>query len=135
MNNRVGIILVDDNDIDLMIGGRLISVINPDIVLKTFAGGEAFLQWIQSESNQCIAQKVIVFIDIYMPKMNGFEVAEKAYKLFENKGCTIECYLLSATIDDYDLQKIERHPLISGFIGKPITQAILNELVGNSKVV
>lgn len=129
--NQIGIVLVDDNDIDLMIGERLISVVNPDIAVKTFASGNTLLEWLQSDSHQCIAQKVIVFIDIYMPKMNGFEVAEKAHKILDSKGCKAECYLLSATIDDLDLQKIESHTLISGFVGKPITQHVINQLVGS----
>jgi len=129
MSNDIGIVLVDDNDIDLMIGERLISVINPDVRVVAFPCGKELIAWLSSKEHTCIARRIIIFIDIYMPEMNGFMVAEQAHQILTKKGCKAECYLLSATIDDSDLQKIKNHPLIAGFVGKPITPAIINKLI------
>ena len=131
MNNSIGIVLVDDNDLDLMIGERLISVVNPGVKVETFNCGDELFDWLSGKDHACIAKKVIFFIDIYMPKVNGFMVAEKASKILKAKGCDAECYLLSATIDDSDLRKIKDHPLIAGFIGKPITKEVLFSVVEN----
>ena len=135
MSKEIGIILVDDNDIDIMIGERLISVINPDINVVTFPCGKELIQWLSSDNHKCIARRVFIFIDIYMPEMNGFTVAEQAFSILNEKGCKAECYLLSATIDDSDIQKIDNHPLISGFVGKPLTPAIINKLIGELDTV
>ena len=129
MNETITIALVDDNDIDLMIGERLISVVNPDINVETFSSGEALLLRLASKNHMCLAQKMIFFIDIYMPQMNGFEVVERAKKITQKNGCKVDFYLLSATIDDIDLKKIKKHPDVTGFIGKPITANVLDELV------
>ena len=135
MNNTFTILLIDDNDIDLMIGERLISVVNPDVKVNGFTRGQRALDWLKDLGSDCLHQKVVLFIDIYMNEMNGFEVAHRATQLIESFGCEAECYLLSATIDDSDLRRIKNDPKIKGFIGKPITQDVLNNIVLTSKSV
>jgi response regulator RpfG family c-di-GMP phosphodiesterase len=133
MNRSLRIIIVDDNEIDLMIGKRLISRVQPSIVVETFNCGKQAVEWAINNSINCIEEKWIFIIDIYMPQSNGFDVISDISLAIDEKMNSTQYYLLSATIDQYDMAKIKSNPLIKQFIGKPITTSLINELIANNQ--
>ncbi len=131
MGRKLNIVIVDDNEIDLMIGERMISRVNASINVKTFPSGDEALAWIKEEGKDCIDQKTIFLIDIYLPNCNGFIVSKDIVKLSKEQKCECICYLLSATIDQSDKRKIELNKDLKGFIGKPITVDVINNIIEN----
>ena len=131
MGKKLNIIIIDDNDIDLMIGERLISRVNSNIGVKTFSTGNEATAWLKEDSVNCCDEKTIFLIDIYLPNCNGFKVSEEIVKISKGKKCECVCYLLSATIDQSDKRKIANNKNLEGFIGKPITVDIINNILKN----
>jgi CheY-like chemotaxis protein len=62
----------------------------------------------------------VLFLDINMPSMTGWEFLDK----FENLPAHIHkqfiIYILSSSIEEPDYQKASLHPLVSGFLSKPL---------------
>jgi response regulator RpfG family c-di-GMP phosphodiesterase len=132
VNDDVNIVVVDDNEIDLMIGKRLISRVNSNIKVKTFSSICEVISWVNSEEEYFKKNKVVFFIDIYMPHGNGFKLSEDIFNTISNeKDKNAIFYLLSATIDDVDLRKVKKSDLIKGFIGKPLTVEIINQVISD----
>lgn len=128
MKNRIGIIIIDDNELDLMISERLINRVNPDIMVITFSSGAVALEWLESIDSKALPQNLIFLVDIYIPEMNGFEIVKRLSKHFEGV-IPAMYYLLSASIDDTFGRRMSKYPDIKGFIGKPLSVEAINEMV------
>ena len=129
MGKKLNIIIVDDNEIDLMIGERMISRVNANINVKTFSTGGKAIAWLKEGERNCYDEKTIFLIDIYLPNCSGFIVSKDIVELSKEQNCACECYLLSATIDHSDKRKIELNKNLKGFIGKPITVDVINHII------
>ena len=129
MGKKLNIIIVDDNEIDLMIGERMISRVNANINVKTFSTGSKAIAWLKEENRDCDEEKTIFLVDIYLPNCSGFIVSKDIVELSKKQNCECVCYLLSATIDHSDKRKIELNKNLKGFIGKPLSVDIINNII------
>jgi len=70
----------------------------------------------------------IIFLDINMPKMDGWEFLDeyKKFPLFICQKCKV--FILSSSIDDSDIEKSKTYKSVHGFISKPLTLSKLEEL-------
>tara|TARA_R110002050_G_scaffold221792_2_gene357676 strand:+ start:48178 stop:48579 length:402 start_codon:yes stop_codon:yes gene_type:complete len=133
MNKSIRIIIVDDNEIDLMIGKRLISRVEANIVVNTFLSCESLYEWLNQFKKEEIPTQWVFLIDIYMPKCNGFEVVKELTNLMKPITKNTSYYLLSATIDFADVQRIKMDNTIKEFIGKPITVDLIQKMLTENK--
>jgi len=129
VSEKLSIVIVDDNEIDLMIGERLLSRVDDSIVVYTFSCADDVLLWLENSKIEELAEVTLFLIDIYMPVFNGFYVADKVIEKFEKLPKQAACYLLSATIDISDTRKINRNSKVQGYIGKPITVHLFKDLI------
>lgn len=67
------ILNVDDDSDDREFFGDAVKAVDPEIPLMAFANGEELLYYLEKSKNQ----PDYIFIDINMPKMNGYECAEE----------------------------------------------------------
>ena len=70
----------------------------------------------------------IIFLDINMPVMDGWEFLEiftKEFELFHDK---IKVVILSSSVNPADLELAKNHPLVINFIPKPIGETELENL-------
>lgn len=68
----------------------------------------------------------ILFLDINMPMMDGWEFMEaiKDSKIVNE----LKIYITSSSINPIDLEKAERNPLIKGFVSKPLDPIKLKKI-------
>ncbi len=69
----------------------------------------------------------VIFLDIRMPTMDGFEFLERYDKLNINKNGT-KIYLLSSSLDPADIKRSTANKYITQLIHKPLTKQILAEI-------
>lgn len=117
-------LLIDDNYIDNFVTRRILESSNfaEEIIVEQSAPDA-----IDSLRDGVIRPDVI-FLDLRMPMMNGFEFLQEYDKLnFESKN-DIKIFMLSSSLDPTDVKRSSQNKYISQFIHKPLTHKILAEL-------
>jgi len=125
MSNRYKTcLLIDDNYIDNFVTRRILESSNfADQVIVSQSATEA----IDSLRLGSVKPDVI-FLDIRMPLMGGFEFLQEYDKIeIENKN-RIKIFMLSSSLDPTDLKKSMNNKYITQFIHKPLTLKALDEI-------
>lgn len=125
MNLPQRILLVDDNDAD--------NVFHEIVLRKAgFAGEvigfEAGPDLLAFLSGDPLTTPTCIFLDINMPMMNGFEVAQEAAPLIEGK-LTVILVMLTSSGSPLDRDRAAAMPVISGYLTKPLTVDQARELI------
>jgi len=124
MSNYKTCLLIDDNYIDNFVTRRILEGGN-------FAEKVVVLQSATDAISSLRAGAVkpdVIFLDIRMPGMGGFEFLQEYDKLeIENKQA-IKIFMLSSSLDPTDLKKSSNNKYITQFIHKPITQKTLDDI-------
>lgn len=127
------LMLVDDNEIDLMIHTKIISIAKLFDKIISFQSGEEALYYLKNNINNPDNLPQFILLDIQMPEMNGFEFLE-LYKALPKKFtdyCGIS--ILSSTLDFGDIKKAEANPFVLQLIKKPLKiddlKAVLNHSI------
>src|SRR6056297_406212 len=63
----------------------------------------------------------VIFLDLNMPIMNGWEFLDELIKLHNNSLNKTVIYVVSSSVDPKDIDRIKEYELISNYILKPIT--------------
>ncbi len=71
----------------------------------------------------------IIFLDINMPIMDGFQFMEEYVKLKPRVGKNITVYMVSSSMDPFDVDRAKKISEISDYILKPIKPGQLSEIV------
>jgi len=118
MNNQPHALLVDDDDIFNMLHGEVLKRLIPDVRMDVFKSGQELIEYLQQSPDEKID---LIFLDIRMPVMDGFEVLALMTQMDPERFSNTKIYVLSSTLDDRDLERARETALVTDFIGKPMS--------------
>jgi CheY-like chemotaxis protein len=117
-------LLIDDNYIDNFVTRRILESSNfADKIVVQQSATDA----IEAIRDGLIKPDVI-FLDLRMPLMNGFEFLQEYDKLIGHDKTSTKIFMLSSSLDPVDVKRSGQNKYITQFIHKPLTQKILEEL-------
>jgi len=134
---KLNFMLVDDNKIDLFVNEKTIEKVGVSSKIKSFSNSVSAINYLKLlESNarcQSIFAPDIIFLDINMPLLNGFQFLREFNKLSIKKKESITIYILSSSTNIEDIQNAKKERSCIGFINKPLTLEMVEKIAIQSK--
>lgn len=130
MSNLSNICVVDDDKIYQLTFRKTIQSIGFNKQLLIFSNGEEAINFLQNKANRPDELPDIIFLDINMPIMDGWDFMEEYIQIKPRIGKQITIYLVSSSVDVRDLERAKAIAEISDYLIKPVTKEQLIQILG-----
>ncbi|MDC1221178.1 response regulator [Salibacteraceae bacterium] len=132
MSKRI-ISIIDDDSICRMVVRKQIECSEYKTETNEFDNGFPAFEFLMSNMSQPEVLPDVIFLDIFMPNMNGWQFLEKLEPFSRTIVKAPQIYVLSTSLDVNDIERAEDHPLVTGFIPKPIKLRQIQRIIHKVK--
>lgn len=111
------LVLIDDNPVDTFVATKILGLNGITQNVQVFHNPVEALDFFKNDED---ASADFLLVDIHMPELNGFQFVEALKEARPDVLERATLYIVSSTVDQNDLEKVEADPHIKGMIGKPL---------------
>lgn len=130
MNQKLRcIMLVDDNLHDNFFHEREIKKSNLATIVITKTTGLEAIEYLKSKNNNKDNQPDLIFLDINMPGMNGWEFLQEYNQLEKKLQSKVIIIMLTTSDNPDDEAKAKTWSFVSDYITKPLTKKIMEDII------
>lgn len=119
--------LIDDDFIHQFGMKRMLQRYQPSVGVIEFSNGLDAINFFKMPLQEEEIPEVI-FLDINMPVMNGWEFMDEFVKIKPMLQKKIDIYILSSSTDSHDIQKAKSNPEITDYIVKPLSPDFIKNI-------
>lgn len=123
------IMLIDDNPDDNFFHERVIRKNDFAHLVVTRQTGKEALEYLTDEERNKDQYPDIIFLDVNMPGMNGWEFLEEYKKLDQRLQSSMIVVMLTTSENPDDLAKSKKLGIAHGFRTKPLTKEVLDKIL------
>lgn len=128
---KLNIFLVDDDHIYQFTAKKTLEAMGISDKVSIFMDGEAALNYIKDHLSDLHLLPDVIFLDINMPVMDGWQFVEEFRKL--NLGKKVALYMVSSSVDENDMKRSKEYAVIDDYIIKPVGRNRFEQLLSANK--
>jgi len=121
-------VIIDDDHVDQRIYKRIFSRCDKVENLISFTDAKEALEFLKSNDRSHVD---VIFLDIYMPKMNGFAFLDALEEELGDEISSAIVIMLSTSKDKDDLERAKKYARVKAYVNKPITVEDVDTIVSN----
>ena len=126
----VDVLILDDDDVSNFIYKKIIESSGIASNIVTFQKGRLALEYLIDKANSKADFPDMIFIDINMPVMNGWDfLDEYQEKVVPRVDKFVFISMLSSSVYKEDIQKAQSYDIVNEYISKPLTQESVSKLI------
>ena len=129
MKVKDSVCIIDDDHIFIYGVKRLMEETSFCDNLMVYQNGQDALEDLKDKATQGDNLPSIIFLDLNMPMMTGWEFLDEYLQIESKDPTTSKVYIVSSSIDPKDLLRIKDYSVIRNYILKPVTSDDLQNII------
>lgn len=125
MEKFYNILIIDDDQVTNFLFSRMVQSVGISEKAEAVTSGQQGLVLLEEKIATGEPLPQVIFLDINMPLMNGWEFLEKYNEMPSSIRSQINLYMLSSSIYPEDINKAKSHEDVVDYITKPLTREVL----------
>jgi len=122
--------LIDDDKIYQFTATMILEATGLTNSIAAFLNGKDAINFLKDPNTTLNSQLPdIIFLDINMPVMNGWEFLEEFQQFSASLSQPIKIYLVSSSVDESDINKSKKYPAITDYVIKPLNRDKYRQLL------
>ncbi|PIQ07612.1 MAG: hypothetical protein COW71_16105 [Ignavibacteriales bacterium CG18_big_fil_WC_8_21_14_2_50_31_20] len=122
------IMLVDDDKNDNFFHEREIKKNNIETIVIVEESGTGALKYLKSMIDKKKIEPALIFLDINMPGMNGWEFLEEYNNLPKEIQSKVMIIMLTTSVRPEDIERAESYEFVLDYITKPLTKEKMKDI-------
>jgi CheY-like chemotaxis protein len=111
--------IIDDDPVFVLLFKKILLKLGKFETILNYENGQTALDDLIEKENNNEPMPNIIFLDINMPVLDGWEFLKALEKYnFKDK---LNIYMVSSSIDSTEINKSKKHKYVKNFISKPIS--------------
>jgi CheY-like chemotaxis protein len=121
------IILIDDDEVSNFIAGSVLNDLDIAENVTIFESAAPALDYVTRQKSQ---SEKLIFLDINMPEMNGFEFLDAYYEYLKGKEGAVIAMFVTSSLNEAEKITAQRYRnVVAQFIEKPLTANTVINLI------
>lgn len=123
--------MIDDDETTNYLNHRLLSRMSVAEDIKVVTNGEEALGYLRKafSGNAEYPFPDLIFVDIKMSVMDGFEFLDEYQKFDEDDKSKTVMLMLTSSASFYDLERLKKYPEVRKHYSKPLAEADIREIM------
>jgi CheY-like chemotaxis protein len=120
MSSRTTVLIIDDNETDGWIAGRIIKKYDEQVDIIVFNNAADALHYLREEAEPSGDIAYVILLDIYMPEMDGWQFLEEFLYLPEATRAVARLYMHTSSISPSDQRRAGAFSQVQHYVTKPL---------------
>jgi len=122
--------LIDDDDIFVFLTKKTILKVSSNVDVEVFSDGYQAITHLRSIAQNIELLPDVIFLDINMPIMDGWEFLDEFEKIHLFLAKTSKLYIVSSSISPHEMERSKNISAVTEFIIKPLVKEKFLEIIG-----
>lgn len=132
MSKIKSICIIDDDEIYQFLIKKQVAVQNLAEEVCVFPNGQEAIQYFQNSIATKAELPDIVFLDVNMPIMDGWEFLDEYGKIYKQFHKEVKLYMISSSLNESDITRAQKMEQVKEYLVKPISGEKLVSLLQNA---
>ncbi|HXD77880.1 MAG TPA: response regulator [Puia sp.] len=125
------IFLIDDDPVFVYLTKKIICSVNVGCTIREFADGELAIDKLKEICGEANLLPDIIFVDLSMPVMDGWEFLNEYDRLWPSLGKPIELFIVSSSISPQEVERSKSYRAVTDFLIKPVAKGKIAEIMSH----